>query len=75
MAAVLFDKADMISILHKKPEHVNAIRVVLEQAFGQSDEADLVDALRRRGAAGLRGPGSTYLPGSFNPDARESGDE
>jgi len=50
MAAVLLDEPDMISVLHEKPEDANAIRFVLEQAFGQSNEADLVDALRRRGA-------------------------
>jgi putative acetyltransferase len=43
----------MISILHERPEDTNAIRFVLEEAFGQSNEADLVDALRHRGALTL----------------------
>ena len=38
----------MVAILHERPEDANAIRFVLEEAFGQSNEADLVDALRRR---------------------------
>ncbi len=40
----------MVAILHERPEDADAIRFVLEQAFGQSNEADLVDALRHRGA-------------------------
>jgi len=43
----------MVAILQEKPEDVRAIRFVLEKAFGQSNEADLVDALRRRGALTL----------------------
>jgi putative acetyltransferase len=43
----------MVTILHERPEDANAIRVVLEEAFGQSIEAELVDALRRRGALTL----------------------
>jgi putative acetyltransferase len=43
----------MVAILHERPEDANAIRFVLEQAFGQSNEADLVDALRHRGALTL----------------------
>jgi len=43
----------MVAILHERPEDANAIRFVLEEAFGQSIEADLVDALRRRGALTL----------------------
>ena len=43
----------MVAILHERPEDANAVRFVLEEAFGQSNEADLVDALRRRGALTL----------------------
>jgi putative acetyltransferase len=43
----------MVTILHERPEDAHAIRFVLEQAFGQSREADLVDALRRRKALTL----------------------
>jgi len=43
----------MVTILQERPEDANAIRFVLEEAFGQSKEADLVDALRRRGAMAL----------------------
>jgi putative acetyltransferase len=43
----------MVTILHERPEDVNAIRFVLEEAFGHSNEADRVDALRRRGALTL----------------------
>jgi putative acetyltransferase len=43
----------MVAILHERPEDAGAIRFVLEEAFGQSNEADLVDALRRRGALTL----------------------
>jgi putative acetyltransferase len=43
----------MVAILHERPEDANAIRFVLEEAFGISNEADLVDALRRRGALTL----------------------
>jgi putative acetyltransferase len=39
----------MGAIRHEMPEDIPAIRCVLEQAFGQAQEADLVDALRRRG--------------------------
>lgn len=35
----------------EKPEDIPAIRIVIEQAFGQAAEADLVDALRRNGKA------------------------
>ena len=44
---------DMVAILHERPEDGRAIRFVLEEAFGQSNEANLVDALRRRGALTL----------------------
>ena len=41
-------------MIHKeKPEDVPAIRRVLEQAFGRTGEAILVDALRLRGATTL----------------------
>ena len=43
----------MVAILHERPQDANAIRFVLEEAFGQSNEADLVDALRHRGALTL----------------------
>ena len=43
----------MVVILHERPEDANAIRFVLEEAFCQSNEADIVDALRRRGALTL----------------------
>ena len=43
----------MVTICHERPEDAKAIRFVLEGAFGQSNEADLVDALRRRGALTL----------------------
>jgi putative acetyltransferase len=43
----------MVTILRERKEDANAIRFVLEEAFGQSSEADLVDALRRRGALTL----------------------
>jgi putative acetyltransferase len=37
----------MTEIREEKAEDIAAIRNVNEQAFGQSQEADLVDALRR----------------------------
>jgi len=43
----------MVTILQERQEDAHAIRFVLEEAFGQSNEADLVDALRRRGALTL----------------------
>ena len=43
----------MVAIVHERPEDANAIRFVLEEAFGQSNEADIVDALRHRGALTL----------------------
>jgi putative acetyltransferase len=43
----------MISVLHERPEDANAIRFLLEEAFGQANEADLVDVLRHRGALTL----------------------
>ena len=43
----------MITIRNEKPADAAAIRRVNEQAFGQPDEAALVDALRRRGAFAL----------------------
>ena len=43
----------MIFIRHERSGDAHAIRFVLEEAFGQSIEADLVDALRRRGALTL----------------------
>lgn len=39
----------MVIIRHEKSEDVSTIHHVIAQAFGQSDEADLVDALRRNG--------------------------
>lgn len=38
----------MVRIRNEKPGDAKAVRLVLEQAFGQRDEADLVDALRKR---------------------------
>jgi putative acetyltransferase len=43
----------MISIRHERPGDAHAIRFVLEEAFGQSNEANLVEALRHRGALTL----------------------
>ena len=40
----------MITIRVEKPEDVGKIRLVNEQAFESPAEADIVDALRRRGA-------------------------
>lgn len=40
----------MVAIRHERAEDANAIRFVLEQAFGESNEADLVERLRHRGA-------------------------
>jgi putative acetyltransferase len=39
-----------VAIRQEGPEDAAAIRQVNEQAFGQAEEADIVDALRRRGA-------------------------
>ena len=52
-AATISDELDMISILPERPGDANAIRFVLEEAFGQSNEANLVDELRHRGALTL----------------------
>jgi putative acetyltransferase len=41
----------VIEIRNEKPEDVAAIRHVLEEAFGGSDEADLVERLREAGKA------------------------
>ncbi len=41
----------MIHVRPEEPHDQDAIRSVLRQAFGQPDEADLVDALRKRGMA------------------------
>lgn len=43
----------MLVIRRETPEDINAIRYVNEQAFGQKEEADIVEALRRRGAVTL----------------------
>ena len=43
----------MTAIRLEKPEDLDAIRSVLENAFGRPEEADLVDALRRRSAVTL----------------------
>lgn len=40
-----------IIIRHEQPKDIAAIRQVVEQAFGQAAEANLVDALRRNGKA------------------------
>ena len=42
-----------ISVRQERPEDVPAIRDVNEQAFGRVDEADIVDALRKRGAVSI----------------------
>ena len=43
----------MISIRRETPEDIEAVRYVNEQAFGQKGEADLIEALRQRGAVTL----------------------
>lgn len=43
----------MIEIRHEQPGDVDAIRVVNQRAFGQDQEANIVDALRASGAAML----------------------
>jgi putative acetyltransferase len=43
----------MVAIRDESREDAGAIRFVLEQAFGESNEADLVEMLRRRGAITL----------------------
>jgi putative acetyltransferase len=43
----------MIIIRPEKPEHVQGVRMVEEQAFHRAGEADLVDRLRGRGAVML----------------------
>jgi putative acetyltransferase len=43
----------MLLIRPERPEDTTAIRQVNEQAFGRSDEANLVDTLRTRGKAVL----------------------
>ena len=42
-----------IKIRHERPEEIPAIRHVNRRAFGQDQEADLVDALRANGAVSL----------------------
>jgi putative acetyltransferase len=43
----------MISIRREIPEDIDYIRYVNEQAFGQKEEAEIVDKLRARGGATL----------------------
>ncbi len=43
----------MITIRHEMPEDIPAIRRVNEQAFDRAEEANLVEALRRRGVIAL----------------------
>jgi putative acetyltransferase len=43
----------MIAIRKEEPADAPEIRHVVDQAFGQSEEADIVEALRRRGAVTL----------------------
>jgi len=43
-------ESHVVAIRQERPEDAAAIRQVNEQAFGQAEEADIVDALRRRGA-------------------------
>jgi len=38
----------MLTIRRERPEDINSIRYVNEQAFGQKDEAELIDKLRNR---------------------------
>ncbi len=47
------DLSQLTYVRREKPGDVAAVRAVLEAAFGQPDEAALVDALRARGAARL----------------------
>ena len=41
----------MITVRHEQPEDIAVIHQVVQQAFGQPAEADLVDTLRRNGKA------------------------
>jgi putative acetyltransferase len=43
----------MISVREEAPEDIGAIHLVNEEAFGRKQEADVVDALRARGAVVL----------------------
>lgn len=43
----------MLSVRRETPEDIEAIHYVNEQAFGGKQEADIVDALRNRGAVTL----------------------
>jgi hypothetical protein len=43
----------MVTIRHEKPEDIAPIFSVNEEAFGQPAEAELVDALRKRGQTAL----------------------
>ncbi len=40
----------MLTIRPETPEYVNSIRYVNEQAFGQQEEAELIEKLRNRAA-------------------------
>lgn len=40
----------MITIRQERPEDIDAIRIVQQQAFGQPQEGQLVDSLRSKGA-------------------------
>ncbi|MCG6536936.1 MAG: hypothetical protein L7F78_20075 [Syntrophales bacterium LBB04] len=43
-------RRDMIKTHKERQEEADAIRQVNEEAFGRPEEANLIDALRRRGA-------------------------
>ncbi|MFC1983603.1 GNAT family N-acetyltransferase [Chloroflexota bacterium] len=43
----------MITIRRETPEDIDSIRYVNEQAFGEKEEAELIDKLRNRGAVTL----------------------
>ena len=69
----------MITIREERPEDIGAIRFVLEQAFGQANEADLVDVLRKRQAitlslVGLK-DGKIVAHILFSPVTVESNDQ
>jgi len=68
----------VVVIRHEAPEDVAAVRRVEEQAFGRTNEADLVDALRRRCAftLSLVAVKDNQIVGHivFSPVTIESGD-
>ena len=54
-------------IRDEQPEDAADVRLVLERAFGQADEANLVDRLRRAGAV------SVSAVAASDPDDGETG--